>query len=311
MTRRDRRSGIGASEVAPIVLGQDRFGRTAVDVYSAKVLDPREFSTQAMSRGHFLEGGVLAWYEHETGETVGGRQAHCESPEHPWLFATPDGLLPDRVVEAKTARFRDGWGEPGTDEIPLEYLIQTHAQMLCSGLRLADVPVLFGGLDFALYRVEFDAELAAMIVRDTGAFWSEHVVPRVAPIPRTGSDCEMLYRRDNGALQVATPAIETACRELAPLRTEISRMEAQEAALLDSIKAAMGEAAVLVAGDGSKLATWKSNKDSTKFDAARFRTEHPDLYSQFQKVAPGARVFRLNVKEISTNEHPEPARIAG
>lgn len=294
--RTSRRSGIGASESAPIVLGQDRFGRTAVDVYSAKVLDPREHSTQVMTRGHFLEDGVLAWYEAETGAHVTGRNATVRSAAHDWMIATPDGLLPDRVVEVKTARYRDGWGEPGTDQIPLEYLIQTHHQMVVTGLRLADVPVLFGGLEFALYRVTFDAELADMIVRETGAFWRDHVLAKVPPVPRSGSDCEILYRRDNGAIQVATPEIAEMCAALAAVRERLTALESDEAQLLDAIKAAMGEAAVLVADSGEKLATWKSNKDSTVFDKNRFAADHPDLISQYQRIQPGARVFRLTVK---------------
>lgn len=311
--RTARKSGIGASEAAPIVLGKDRFGRTAVDVYSAKVLDPREYSTQAMSRGNFLEGGVLAWYEAETGEKIARRNVTLRSPTHEWMLATPDGLtVSDRVVEAKTARHRDGWGEPGTDQIPLEYLIQTHHQMIVTELRVADVPVLFGGLEFALYRVEFDAELAEMIVRETGAFWRDHVLARVPPAPRSGSDCEILYRRDNGAIQVATPEIAEMCRVLADMRQQLGILESQETELLDAIKAAMGEAAFLVGDGGEKLATWKSNKDSAVFDKNRFAADHPDLVSQYQRVQPGARVFRLNVKpQQETIAHERIERIAG
>lgn len=294
--RTSRRSGIGASEAAPIVLGKDRFGRTAVDVYSAKVLDPREHSTQTMSRGNFLESGVLAWYEAETGQKAFGRNVTLRSDAHDWMIATPDALLEDRVVEVKTARHRDGWGEPGTDEIPLEYLIQTHHQMVVTGLRLADVPVLFGGLEFALYRVAFDAELADMIVRETGAFWRDHVLAKVPPSPKSGADCEILYRRDNGAIQVATPEIAEMCAALAGVRDRLGALESDEAALLDAVKAAMGEAAVLVDADGAKLATWKSNRDSTVFDKTRFSADHPDLVLQYQRIQPGARVFRLNIK---------------
>jgi predicted phage-related endonuclease len=294
----DRRSGIGASESAPIVLGVDRFGRSAADVYAAKVLDDRKASSpnQALQRGNLLEPAVVAWYAAETGNApkfTGAAQRTIRSADHPWLFATPDGLLPDRVVEAKTSMRRDGWGEPGTNEIPLEYLIQAHHQMLCSNLRLTDMPVLFGSFEFALFVVPFEQELADMIVAETGKFWTEHVLVKVPPPSRTVGDAEILYRRDSGVIQVATPDLADAIAQLRAAKAITSAAEAAEAILAEQVKAAMGEAATLVDVSGDPLATWKNNKPSLSFDAAQFRADHPATFTQYQRERPGARVFRV------------------
>lgn len=294
----DRRSGIGASESAPIVLGVDRFGRSAADVYAAKVLDDRKTSSpnQALQRGNLLEPAVVAWYAAETGNVpthTGPKQRTIRSAAHPWMFATPDGLLPDRVVEAKTSMRRDGWGEPGTNEIPLEYLIQAHHQMLCTNLRLVDLPVLFGSFEFALFVVPFEQELADMIVSETGKFWTDNVLAKVPPPSRTVGDAEILYRRDTGAVQVATPDLAEAMAQLRAAKETLRAAEAAEAALAEQVKAAMADAAILVDPDGTKLATWKNNKPSLSFDVAQFRADHPATFTQYQRERPGARVFRV------------------
>jgi predicted phage-related endonuclease len=293
-----RRSGIGASESAPIVLGVDRFGRSAADVYAAKVLDLRPASSpnQTLARGNLLEPAVMAWYAAETGRApmyTGAEQRTMRSVAHSWMFATPDGLLPDRVVEAKTSRGRDGWGEPGTNEIPLEYLIQAHHQMICTGRQLVDLPVLFGSFEFALFVVPFEQELGDMIVAETGRFWREHVLEGVPPPSRTAGDADILYQRDSGAVQVAMPDIADAVAELRAAKAAVASAEQLEATLCEKVKVAMGDAAILVDPAGNKLATWKNNKPSLSFDAAQFRADHPALFTQYQRERQGARVFRV------------------
>jgi putative phage-type endonuclease len=298
-----RASGIGASESAPIVLGQDRHGRTALDIYAAKVIAPRDHSNnEVIARGRMLEPAVLGWYTAETGRCPLPGES-IVSAEHPWLFATPDGLLEDRVVEAKTSRSERGWGAPRTDQIPTEYLIQTHHQMLVTGRRMADVPVLFGGLEFAIYHVQFDTGLGDLILTETERFWREHVLARVPPAPRTGADCEILYARDNGATILATAEVEAACRQLAVLREQLSALEANERALLDRIQSAMGPAASLAAPDGTVIATWRAARAYDRLDIARLRAEHPVIWSDYKITQPGSRRFVLKWK-APEHEHP-------
>ena len=41
------------------------------------------------------------------------------------------------------------------------------------------------------------------------------------------------------------------------------------------------------------VATWKSAKDSTKFDQDAFKADHPGLYDQYCKTVPGTRRFLI------------------
>lgn len=85
--------------------------------------------------------------------------------ERPWQVANPDALLvmpgtsgrPNyAVLEAKTAGRNDNWGEPGTDQIPIQYLAQVYWYLDTFGLRLAIVSALFTGNRYREYVVILD-----------------------------------------------------------------------------------------------------------------------------------------------------------
>jgi predicted phage-related endonuclease len=83
-----------------------------------------------------------------------GRQGGCEITEREQIYthgsleyvtAHIDGRLSDSVIiENKTTNirsFRDSWGEPGTDHIPEDYMIQVQHQMACTGAKHCIVTV--------------------------------------------------------------------------------------------------------------------------------------------------------------------------
>lgn len=112
-------------------------------------------------RGTFLEAAVLDWFEAqhpELGVANGGSYAH---PDRDDWTAAPDGLASDADgvygIEVKTAQYSDGWGKPGTSEVPPYYLAQIAWQMIVCGFEKVYIPVLFGSpFEFREYIVEWD-----------------------------------------------------------------------------------------------------------------------------------------------------------
>jgi putative phage-type endonuclease len=91
----------------------------------------------------------------------------------PWMLATPDRLLYDDpwsgapaigLLETKCAHSGDGWGEPGTSQIPVNYRAQVLWQMAVTGLYWADVAVLVAGSDYREYTVLRDERDIAVMV---------------------------------------------------------------------------------------------------------------------------------------------------
>jgi putative phage-type endonuclease len=84
------------------------------------------------------------------------------------------------LVEAKTAIDDEGWGEEGTDEIPVHYRCQCLWYLDVLGLTRCHVAVLIGGWDYREYVVEYDAD-EARILRDAGTEFMQTVRDNVRP----------------------------------------------------------------------------------------------------------------------------------
>ena len=141
--------------------------------------DPGEPQTDVMARGHYLEPGVLAWFydQHPTmrldplsGQTVFSRDL-------PWAAGKPDAIvitedMATEFVEAKTSAEPHLWGQPGTDQIPDPYLVQTMWQMHVTGgdVTRTYVPVLGAYLKFDEYFVNYDRAFATLIENRCWAF---------------------------------------------------------------------------------------------------------------------------------------------
>lgn len=156
-----RRDGLGGSEIAPI-LGLSPFeSRFSLWHRKAGMAAPVQESPE-MEWGKRLEPVILQKYRDEHPEldfrVRNGTFAH---DDRPWQIANPDLLAVDRVVEAKFSMFGDGWGEPGTDEIPPYYRTQVLWYCDTLGVDRADVIVLIGGCDYREFTVAYDEAEAA------------------------------------------------------------------------------------------------------------------------------------------------------
>lgn len=172
---------ITASKVAAI-LGLSPYDSPLSCWHKMKGNVPLEQETEDHRRGHYAEPAILAWWADQHAEVT-------EFTRHPQfrdghMAATPDAYAivgsSEALVEAKTARSLDDWGEPGTDEIPAYYLVQVLFQLHLSGIPRAYVPVWGSWFEMAEYVVDYDAELAEAIIAKCDAFW-ESLQADVAP----------------------------------------------------------------------------------------------------------------------------------
>ena len=168
---------ITASKVAAI-LGLSPYDSPLSCWHKMKGNIPLEQETEDHRRGHYAEPAILAWWRDQHPEI----ESLITQPQFPgkgdlaFCAATPDALGSgadgDVLVEAKTARNLDEWGEPGTDEIPPYYLVQTLFQLHLSGLQRAYVPVWGSWFEMAEYVVDYDADLAEGIIDRCREFWA-------------------------------------------------------------------------------------------------------------------------------------------
>lgn len=289
-----RSTGIGGSDVAAI-LGLSKW-KTPLQVYMEKrgELAPQP-DNPAMRWGRYLEPIVRQAYSDETGRAVLVPESMLRHPRHDWMIANIDGFTEDcRGFEAKTARSADGWGEPGSDQIPQAYLLQVQHYMMVTALPVFDVAALIGGSDFRIYEVPADAELQEMIADAEAEFWRA-VQRGEPPEPVTYADTIARWGHASRAdLVMADDAALRALGQLRDLKTQREHLDHAEEEWRAVIFKALGECDTLVDSAGRTLATWRASAAPKRLDAKALQSAHPDIYAQFLREGEPSR--RLLIK---------------
>lgn len=292
-----RRRGIGGSDVAAI-LGLSPY-RTPLDVYNDKLgRAPETADNDAMYWGRALEPVIRQRYSDVTGRDVLLPEDMLVHPKNGFMLANLDGFTADRrVFEAKTARTGNGWGEPGSDEVPDAYALQVQHYLAVTGFEVADIAVLIGGSDFRLYHVEADASMQADLIDAEAEFW-QRVLTGNEPEPVTFAEAQQRFGRSgaNGVVQAGELATQAA-HDLALIKAQIKALEEHEEAAKAVLMRALGDSGDTLMRDGKTLATWKLAKAPERFDTAAFKSAHPALAAEFTR--PGNPYRRLLLKDIA------------
>lgn len=287
-----RATGIGASEVAA-ALGISKW-QTPLELYMRKRGELASQEDALHFRfGHVAEGFILDEFE----------RAHPDmrlvrSPDtlrKGALLAHLDALVPGRAnVQAKTARSRQGWGEPGSADVPQEYIVQVQAEMLLANVSISYIPVLFAGSEYDEFVVERDRELQEMIADGVAEFW-RRVETGDPPPPRSYSDVMARYgRRSEARHVIATDDVARAVERLRAIKEQARELDAEEEEAKAAICVALGDADTLVAPSGAIIATWKASKPVTRLDGKALQAAMPDVYSRFTVTGEPSR--RLLIK---------------
>jgi len=288
-----RRKGIGGSDAAaaiglskyksPFALWQEKRGE-------ALEVDVNWF----MLRGTALEPAIRQHYADTFGAVVMMPEAILRHPVYNWMIANLDGFTQDgeRLFEAKTSTNGHGWGMPGTDEIPQEYLIQVQHSLAVTGLPIADIGVSIGGKEPIYYLVEANQELQQAIIEKESAFWQK-VVDGTPPEPETIEDIVALHKKPLPGGVAATDEINELIAALANTKAQIKHFEGEKEIIEKQVKLFMGGYELLTNGSGEALATWKFTKEVEKFDKKGFQALYPEIYSQFVTSGDPQRRFLL------------------
>lgn len=287
----ERRTGIGGSDVAAI-LGLSKW-KTPLDVYMEKTGQaPPQPETEPMRWGTLLEPVILREFSERHGVRVVREDGIKRHPRHGFMLASLDGWAPElpAVVECKTARSADGWGEPGTGEIPAYYQTQVAHYMAVTGAAIAFVPVLIGAADFRVYKVDRDDEFIGDIIEAEAAFWNDHVVAGVPPEPINAADAARLWARDNGETVEVAGELADDVEELRALREQAKDLEERIGSIEDRLKLAFMDASSIAHG-GKVLATFKAQTRKS-IDLKALTAANPTLAEQFAREST-FRVLRL------------------
>ncbi|MGF6986506.1 putative phage-type endonuclease [Paraburkholderia atlantica] len=183
-----RKKGIGGSDCAA-VCNQSRY-RTAYDVWLEKTgqADLERESNEAMRFGHAMEAIAASMFAQRFNVRLRRRNAIIRHSRWPFVAASVDRLIEGRRegFEAKNVgyeywKYSGDWGEEGSDQVPIEHLLQTQHYLLATGFERWHLGAVVGGNSLKCYVIEPDQELHELILDAERNFW--HCVETRTPPP--------------------------------------------------------------------------------------------------------------------------------
>jgi hypothetical protein len=292
----ERKAGIFATDAAP-ALGLSKY-RSPVQVWMEKTGNPMPFEeSEAMKLGLIMQPVIARLYE-EKYET---RLKDLEGTTlwHPKIafmgshfdYVTPDNQTLVEVKNFHSSRQRE-FGDDGSDDVPMDCLVQCVHEAVVYGVKRVDLAVLFGGQSFKVYPITINQDTADMVVEREERFWRK-VVEREAPDPIDPEETRRLFPRDNGGTVLAPQSVASVAQQLSQLRKQLADAEALEDRLITALQKEMGDASTLAAPSGDVLATWKLSKEGRRVDTDALKAA--GLYEQYSKITAGTRRFLLKV----------------
>lgn len=296
-----REEGIGASEAAASIGMSD--WESQIGLWARKLgLVPPPAENVPMRIGAALEPLIAELYTEATGVKVRRANYLRQHPVHSFMLASLDRRAGRKPIELKYSARGTGYGEPGTDDVPDDALVQVIHQLAVTDQPEADVAVLIGGKrDVQIYTVVRDPVAEAAVIEREAEFW-DHVVQRTEP-PVDGSEATRkalaaIYPRDNGLEIVADEALARLMRALRVVRAEQDRGQAQRDELEARIKAVLGETAKVTA-PGLGSITYRTTKDRETVDHRALATVYArtvdSLVSELRAHLPDVRLEGVDV----------------
>jgi len=326
----NRTKYLGGSDIGAI-LGFSKY-RTALDVWLEKTgRIVNKVDNLPVRFGTFAESFVASEYAAQTGFSLVHSEEGVIHPQYPFMVGHIDRFVGDsslgssidaeplfhpdgscaasHLLECKTASpfNQSDWGDLGTDEVPMSYLVQCLWYLAITNLERCDVAVLFGNSDFRIYEVYRDKELEDLIITKAATFWNDYIQADTPPPAQCEADYQHLFKREvSGKVIEAGPEICDLTKKLQLLNSEIKSKEMEISHIKQTIMGHMGEAELLT-HQGQVLATWKSPKQSYRIDSKRLEVEHPELIPQYQVPIQNSR--RLVIKELMNTSRANDSKV--
>lgn len=291
---------IGASSW-PTILGCNPFETPYQFWRRWHKLDGPKTETFFMKAGHYLENAVASFYADETGVEIIKRSADeyiVTNDRKPFLGVSPDRTfwLPNMahsrdnkgVLECKTTQM-----SVDAENVPQHWFVQLQAQLGVMEMQHGALAWLTQGREFGFVNYDFDPEFFEWALEEVDRFYVDYL--KGDKVPDSVSVDDVMIRSPRsvaGKIIDATEEISDLVLRLREARTAVDEASGLVDELTEKIKLFMGDSEALV-WQGQTLATWKSNKDSMKFDYKRYQAEHPDACKPYIAATPGQRRFLL------------------
>lgn len=289
-----RKLGLGGSDMSA-VLGVNQW-RSPLDVWLDKTSDTvEEKESEPMYWGTILEDIVAQEFAKRTGYKVRNNNFTLQSEEYPYLLANIDREIvgADAGLECKTANAFKAEEWQG-DNVPDAYYIQCQHYMAVTGKASWWIACLVGGNTFYYKEIKRNDEVIRAII-DTGREFWHLVETKTMPAPDDSKACgealKKLYKHSNGKAIELSAKYNNVIVDYLELKEQLAELETKKRGIENLLKDALGENEK--GSCGEHYVSWKSSKPRETFDSKRFKSDHPDLYTNYIKQGEPSRRFEV------------------
>ena len=290
-----RKSGLGGSDAYQLILNEygskfavwiDKTGRDM----SEKV------ESVPMKHGTMVESAIREWFVSETGLKVEKPSYIIRSDEHPFMFASLDGIGVDKDGEQFIFEAKDTWSfknEPilSSGDIPKYWITQLHHYFAVTGIKKAYLAYWFGNRIMDWQLIERDDELCNMIVKIESEFWAENILKDIEPEIDYADERTSAYINEkfNQLIDetVERPDVIDIAKRQWEIGQEISTLTNEREALTLQLKNTQGNFRSMTAGF-FEMKNSRVLKEKEVFDVAKFKEENEDIYKKYTSIVEKA-----------------------
>ena len=207
-----RKKGLGATDCAA-VMGLSPY-RTPYELWMIKTGRMEEepiLEDDRLRLRHAHEETIAREYAFQNKVKLKRVNATLYHSRLPFMLCHLDRIIVGqrKIVECKSSSgfLRAIWGDTGSDEAPLHYLLQVQHQLAVSEYDDADLAALIDIDDYRIFPMPRNDKVIQKIEDACEKFWVEHVLADMPPAPTNRSDLKLMYPINNGNFIDATPDI--------------------------------------------------------------------------------------------------------
>jgi len=237
--------------------------------------------SEAVEWGHRLEAMVLDRIAETYPLYPAGERVWLDA-DRPWLVGHPDGVCAiDGAVAVAEAKTTNRWSLRQAGDVPVTWQAQVQTYMHLAGCDRAAIGALVDGQRFTLHVVERDDRAIAALLDRAEEFYGYLMLDELPPFvghPQEADAVDDLYPDGSGETVRASRDLRKIVDELRLVRGAEQATARERDRLETQIKAALGDATVLVDAHDEPLVTWR-NVASRRVDTKALRAA--GLYDSF------------------------------
>ncbi len=263
-----RKKGLGATDCA-VVMGLSRY-KTPYELWLEKTNRKEEAAILTDDRLHLRhahEETIAREYARRKDVKLRRVNQTIYHKRLPYMLCNLDRVIigQKKIVECKSSSgfMRSHWGESGSDEAPIEYLLQVQHQMACTDYEDSDIAALIDIDDYRIFATPRNEKIIKKIEDACEKFWVDYVLADIPPAPTTRGDLQLMYPVNNGNFIEATQTVLDYINERAGRKLSIKNLDAEveklDKEIIEFIAANDG-----ISQDDKIIATFQANKNGVR-----------------------------------------------